>query len=375
MPQRWLKTLAAVTVSAVLLTACQKNDYSKDEPLPETFTPSLYIGSQNRYLYAFEPGTGVKKWEFNMHANLQATPVVVGEYLIVPTEDTLFKMDAKRGAVLKAYEFFPPATHLTSFISSPAFQGSVIYAATTTGTVYAIDTKDDKLLWTYNAGGNITSSITIYDGQLIFSGAGKVHSVAAINGVATWTTALPVDFSSPAVAAPYVYVGANDGKLYALDITTGTSKWTYATGAPIQSSPMVYGGNIIFGSNDYNVYCVDSVAKKERWIYKTADRVISSPYGSDQVVYFGSYDYYFYAVNVIDGSLKWRFKTGALVKSSPLVKDGMVYVGGFDKQLYAFDTTGALKWQKSIDGIIETSPVIYDLEKGYYPTISGMSVR
>ncbi len=371
MPQCWLKNLAVITISAVLLSSCQKTEYSTDEPLPDTNTPSIYIGSQNRYLYAFNPYTGSKKWEFNMQANLQATPVVIGTYLLVPTEGNLIKLDANTGKLLHTYSY--ENENVTAFISSPTTGNNTLYVATLAGKVYAIDMKDDKLQWVYNAGEPIASSLTLHNGELIVSSVTKVHSVAVLNGVATWTHSVPVDFCSPVVAPPYIYIGGGDGVLYALDILTGAQKWTYPTGGPIRSSPLVYGGNIIFGSDDYNVYCIDSVAKTARWIFPTADRVVSSPYASDQVIYFGSYDYYFYAINIIDGTLRWKYNTGALIKGSPLVKFGMVYFGGFDKQFYAFDTSGAIKWKTNINGSIETSPVYYDLQKAYYPTISGLS--
>jgi hypothetical protein len=36
-------------------------------------------------------------------------------------------------------------------------------------------------------------------------------------------------FSSPAVAGDVVYIGSEDGKLYALDALTGTLEWSYTT--------------------------------------------------------------------------------------------------------------------------------------------------
>jgi outer membrane protein assembly factor BamB len=43
--------------------------------------------------------------------------------------------------------------------------------------------------------------------------------------------------SSPAVSGGVVYVGSDDGKVYALDASTGAFKWSYTTGDPGHSSP------------------------------------------------------------------------------------------------------------------------------------------
>ena len=64
-----------------------------------------------------------------------------------------------------------------------------------------------------------------------------------------------MSYSSPAVANGVVYVGSDDGKLYALDAVTGALKWSYFTRRGlIQSSPAVANGVVYIGSTDHNVY-------------------------------------------------------------------------------------------------------------------------
>src|SRR5258708_30948867 len=51
-----------------------------------------------------------------------------------------------------------------------------------------------------------------------------------------------------------LYVGGDDGYLYALDATTGQLKWKTATGGAIRSSPTFYKGLIYVGSGDGNLF-------------------------------------------------------------------------------------------------------------------------
>jgi len=66
--------------------------------------------------------------------------------------------------------------------------------------------------------------------------------------------------SSPAVANGFVYVGSQDGKLYAFDAATGGQpKWSaFASSAPkkqgIDSSPAVANGFVYIGSQDGRLY-------------------------------------------------------------------------------------------------------------------------
>ena len=60
---------------------------------------------------------------------------------------------------------------------------------------------------------------------------------------------------SPAVADGVVYVGSQDGNVYALDAATGAQAWSFPTGAPVTfSSPAVADGVVYVGSNDGKVY-------------------------------------------------------------------------------------------------------------------------
>jgi outer membrane protein assembly factor BamB len=62
--------------------------------------------------------------------------------------------------------------------------------------------------------------------------------------------------SSPAVGSDgTVYVGSQDGRLYAINPGDGSEKWSYATAGIVASSPAIGGdGTVYVGSGDYNLY-------------------------------------------------------------------------------------------------------------------------
>jgi outer membrane protein assembly factor BamB len=376
------------TFSASLLVSCkQKKDYSKDEPLEPSYSPSLFIGSQNQYIYALNPQTSEKKWEYNVKANIVATPLIFNKkYLVLAKPDSMIVLDVNNGKQVKTINI--NGLNLESSFIQDGNQyviGSYITDASSSSGFY-FRTDLEKLIQVGYLDSNFTkfysSSITtatptIYNGMLYVAGINEVNAYNILTPFSGgWTSPLPSAgsmSSSPVVSYPYVYVGGIDGKLYALNIADGTVGWTFATAASILSSPIVYGGNIIFGSSDFNLYCIDSAAKAPRWVVPTKDRIVSSPFAYNQTVYFASYDYTFYAVDIIDGHAKWQYPTGKLIKSSPVAQGNAVYVGSFDKYLYKFDTTGNLSWKKNIDGLIESSPVLFDLDRAYYPSITGMA--
>ena len=158
-----------------------------------------------------------------------------------------------------------------------------------------------------------------------------------------------------------VYVGSDDGNLYAVDAATGTEEWAFETENSVNSSPTVVNGTVYVGSNDHNLYAVDTATGTEKWAFETGGLVMSSPTVADGTVYVGGYDYNLYAVDVTTGTEKWAFETGSLVESSPTVVNGTVYVGSNDHNLYAVDTaTGTEKWAFETGGLVMSSPTVAD---------------
>jgi outer membrane protein assembly factor BamB len=62
--------------------------------------------------------------------------------------------------------------------------------------------------------------------------------------------------SSPALSDTAVYVGSDDGRLYAIDIATGQELWNFPTGDRITSSPAYANGTVYVGSYDGKLYAI-----------------------------------------------------------------------------------------------------------------------
>ena len=161
--------------------------------------------------------------------------------------------------------------------------------------------------------------------------------------------------SSPAIGADgTVYVGSNDGNLYALSTADGSRMWQYQTRGSVSSSPAIGADFTVYvGSDDGNLYALSTVspdAGSLNWQYPTGGAIRSSPaIGADGTVYVGSDDHNLYAL-IPDGPdedrLKWQQPTGGAIRSSPAIgADGTVYVGSNDGNLYAFSPSdGSVKW-------------------------------
>ena len=173
--------------------------------------------------------------------------------------------------------------------------------------------------------------------------------------------------SSPAIVQGVVYVGSNDGSLYAIDQQKGTQIWKFPTAARIPSSPAVANGIVYFGSYDGNFYAVNTATGKLQWKFSNPgerryaathlhgslpagetmpdpfDVYLSSPAIWNGAVYFGSGDGNIYALDAASGSLRWKFHTGDVVHASPAIVDGKLYIGSWDSYFYALDAASGKK--------------------------------
>jgi eukaryotic-like serine/threonine-protein kinase len=203
-------------------------------------------------------------------------------------------------------------------------------------------------------------------------------------------------FSSPVIADGITYVGSEDSNFYAIQSATGELSWIFHTHGAVSSSPAVNNQIVYFTSYDGYCYAADAKTGKEIWKFNTEgekkvgakglwtmkpadmymedlwDFFLSSPVvdsKNEGTIFFGSSDGNLYAVNAGNGVLKWKFKTNGIIHTSPAIYNGTVFFGSWDTYLYAVDEqTGKEKWKfktKDQPGIhllegIQASPVIYD---------------
>lgn len=84
-------------------------------------------------------------------------------------------------------------------------------------------------------------------------------------------------------------------------------RWEFDTGAAVRSSPAVVRGVVYIGSDDGNVYAINATTGEEEWAFQTDGAVVSSPAVLRNVVYVGSDDRHVYALHAETGELLWDF--------------------------------------------------------------------
>jgi phospholipase C/outer membrane protein assembly factor BamB len=220
--------------------------------------------------------------------------------------------------------------------------------------------------------GSPVYSSAVGTGTTLYVGAddGKLYAISAKTKKVDWHTALggPV-LSSPAISDGTVVVGAGDD-VYGVKASTGAILWTATTGGEVNSSPAIVDGTVYIGSQDGKVYAYPlhcSATCNPSWSVATGGPVESSPALAKGMLYIGSDDGDLYAINTTTHQIAWTMATGGAVKSSPAVANGVVYVGSDDAKLYAIAATGCgastctpLWVSPPTGGPITSSPAVSD---------------
>jgi outer membrane protein assembly factor BamB len=144
-----------------------------------------------------------------------------------------------------------------------------------------------------------------------------------------------------------LYVGANDGYLYALDAATGELKWKHETLDKIVGSAnwmQSLDGKatwVLVGSYDNHLYCLDSQTGKEVWKYETTSYINGTPAVDDGLVVFGGCDSILHGVSVKEAEPKSQVQIefDGYVAGSVALHDHHAYVGHFGNKFVAADLT------------------------------------
>ncbi|MBC7327010.1 PQQ-binding-like beta-propeller repeat protein [bacterium] len=286
---------------------------------------TLYFSAGNE-VSAIDVNTGETKWKFTLPTGttVRVTPLLHKDSIIVPASDGKLYIINKQGHQERLLDFGAGG----AVTATPIWVEDMLVFPCLDNTLYAInpDAEDPKdiVKWRFRAGDNIPRS-PVYGKGLIFFESADIYLYALTpNGEVRWKVPLPstIISSAPILGQKYVYAtagrsiqfvnplsgkvvrqvdlpdvitatpllvgniiyaGCKDGKLYAIDATTGgrVKNFTpYDAGVSITTSPALYGDYIYFGTANGLLVAIDKSGKL-RWQYRMisqATPVYPSPF-------------------------------------------------------------------------------------------------
>ncbi len=228
-----------------------------------------------------------------------------------------------------------------------------LYVGSREGRLVAVNLADDSRLFS-------EALVPVSQGGLF----GCAPATGGIGGCSGGAASVPV-YGTPVVSGNLTYMVGYNGKVYAYSTGNLAVRWVFPREGYLQ--PIVGGivsapGKLFFGCSDGKVYALDATTGDKLWeSAATGDKIWGTPVIDGDTLYIGSFDKKAYALNIADGTKKWEYATEGSIIATPLVYQGTVYIGSFDRNLYALNASdGTLKWQFGGGNFFWAEPVIYN---------------
>ncbi|MCW3094681.1 MAG: WD40-like repeat, partial [Chthonomonadaceae bacterium] len=260
--------------------------------------------------------------------------------------------------------------------SDPLRAGDTLYVSALDGKLYALNLLTGKKRWTFPTKGQFIGSPILDQGTIyVASTDHNLYAIEAANGHMRWhyDTEAPL-FATPSVAKSMVCIGGKE-KIFGIDRTSGRMRWTQPAGAGsfFQSRAVTDGDTFYLGGWDNTLYALNVLTGTPRWTAKMGRNfyfspAVASPTLGNGRLYICSNDDTLHAVNLQTGTDDWAIhspsKGDGFGYASPVFANGVIYVGGLGSNgdIYAFDANnGALKWrhvtgQTMYDGAPKLAP-------------------
>jgi eukaryotic-like serine/threonine-protein kinase len=209
-----------------------------------------------------------------------------------------------------------------------------------------------QLVWSVKAGGGIEHSPILGDGTLfVGSDDGNLYALDARSGTDRWRLDLGASLpSTPVFGSGVVAVSDQNGVLHGVAAATGAEVWHTA---PVvnAASPVFAGGIVYITGTDHRAHGFDLQTGVERWSWTTTADLSNAFAVAADTAYVGSHDGVLHAVALAGSHELWSYQMTGTEVGFPLVAGDVVVVNSLQQagepsgELYALDrTSGKPLW-------------------------------
>lgn len=256
----------------------------------------VYVSGYSDMVDALDANTGARKWHFALgDALARTTAPAAGNGMVYFGVDngSVYALDASTGALRWQHVLqstaqsldIPTVSGTGVYIGGPSFDQSPPPGAT-----YALDGATGTLCWAAKTSTMGSAEwVTVSDGEVI---------AAAFTG-------------DPGPPGP-----GPSGAVYALDVATGSHRWTSPTAGVPAVLPRDVSGGIAYIGGGRQVYAVDLSTGALRWSFPAQPQP-NSAYSPSAIgngaVYVGGPDTNVYALSMANGAAHWRVAAGSQI--------------------------------------------------------------
>jgi eukaryotic-like serine/threonine-protein kinase len=226
----------------------------------------LFIGSGDGNLYALKANSGQHVWTFTTRGRVHTSPAIWGRYVVFGSMDgALYALDRGTGKLLWKYQTDtrPPFPMTGVFIGSPTIAADIglVFAGCRDGHLYAFDIATGKLRWRLDEQSSWVVSTPAYENGVVYTSTSDTRLIEAVDartGRILWQQhTYGYVFPSPVITPRAVYAADWGTVIGEYNRTNGQVLGGNGSEGPFLSSPAISHGVVFIGSDDGNVYAFE----------------------------------------------------------------------------------------------------------------------
>jgi outer membrane protein assembly factor BamB len=255
---------------AALSLADGKEIWRRHTDSPMSGSPAIlgdrgYVTSTNNEIYALDLNNGEVLWTDQAIAESarvlsSPSPAATNEILVAPySSGELIAYLPANGRrlwqdTLTTIGRFTPLSAINDIAGRPSIQDGIVYAASYSGILTAIDTRSGTRLWNILFGSR-QGPVIGGDYLFIVGTGGQVACLSKLDGAVVWVRNLPefqkekkkqkrIVWNGPVLASNRVIVTSSTGEVLALSAQTGETVSELKIGSPIYIEPIAADGRV-----------------------------------------------------------------------------------------------------------------------------------
>jgi outer membrane protein assembly factor BamB len=227
---------------------------------PAITAAGILIGSHDRHAYALDPETGRLRWRRKLDGAIFSMPLYDGvrkEAYFTTAAGSLYALSQPHGEIL--WRFQTPERE-PIFATAALAPGLIAFTAMDRY-FYGIDQASQQVRFRINQGPSMSSPF--FDGTSFYFGNEDGEMYARLkeeSGKLRWSRPVTQGkIASPLVLGDTLYVGTQIGEMLALDALTGQPRWVLNLGAKngISGAPALVAGTLYIGAFDGKLYAIE----------------------------------------------------------------------------------------------------------------------